>query len=181
MGFRRIAIIFGVFIVISIISSNLRGNDEEETEIENIQEEEVEVIPPEVFAIREPIMVSGLTYDVTDVSVSDSWPTIGLSEETQGEYMLVAMYVKNLSKEPRSELTESDFTLEDSEDRKFRVIQSTSLTFGESWSTLQPGLGGYRGVVFQIPFNSELEYKLLIEDNKSVQLGMGKDLNIVKN
>ncbi len=183
MRFARIGIIFVAFIIITIAGSMFRENIEQDIEKENNLEQKNRIFQPpavEKFSIGEPVMVSGLSYNITNASVSDSLPAANLWEEPQEDYMLITMFVENLSKEPKSELKKSDFTLVDSEDRKFVAIKSLSLFFGESWGTLQPGLGGYRGVVFQIPFDGELEYKLLVGGNKIAQLGMGKDLNIVE-
>ncbi|MFQ5940378.1 MAG: DUF4352 domain-containing protein [Nitrososphaerales archaeon] len=177
MRFVRIGIFFALFMAIGIASSMFQQNNEEDTtEIESNRGPENRVPRPviEQSTIGEPLMVSGLSYQVTNARVSDSLPAAGLWEQPEEEYMLISMYVENLSKEPKSELKMSDFILTDSEDRRFIAIKPLSLIFGESWDTLQPGLGGYRGLVFQIPFDSELEYNLVVGDNKIVQLGMGK-------
>lgn len=177
----RMGIIFAAFIAISIAANMLGDNDEEgEREGEdNISEQEAILPSVEKTSIGEPIIISGLYYNVTNVSISDSLPVAGLEEQPQREYMLITMFVENFNLEPTLELSKSDFTLVDSDNRKFAAIKSLSLYFDEAWDTLQPGLSGYRGVVFQIPFNRDLGYELLVGDYKIIQLGMGNDLNIM--
>ena len=177
----RMGIIFAAFIAISIAANMLGDNDEEgEGEGEdNISEQEAILPSVEETSIGEPIIISGLYYNVTNVSISDSLPVAGLEEQPQREYMLITMFVENFNLEPTLELSKSDFTLVDSDNHKFAAIKSLSLYFDEAWGTLQPGLSGYRGVIFQIPFNRDLGYELLVGDYKIIQLGMGNDLNIM--
>ncbi len=181
----RMGVIFGAFIAISLVSGLFQDDDDENESATNTVdelEEEIEVSQraPEVSSMGEQVMVSGLSYDVTHASVSDSLPTAGLSEQPKEEYLLITMYVTNSSNEPRTELKEFDFTLTDSENRKFNVIKALSPYFGESWSTLQPGITGYRGLVFQIPVDSELEYNLLVGDDNIVPLGAGNNFVVME-
>ncbi|MBE44285.1 MAG: hypothetical protein CMO16_03785 [Thaumarchaeota archaeon] len=173
----RMGIIFAAFIAISIAANMLGDNDEEGED--NISEQEAILPSVEETSIGEPIIISGLYYNVTNVSISDSLPVAGLEEQPQREYMLITMFVENFNLEPTLELSKSDFILVDSDNHKFTAIKSLSLYFDEAWGTLQPGLSGYRGVVFQIPFNRDLGYELLVGDYKIIQLGMGNDLNIM--
>ena len=180
----RMGLIFGAFIAISLVSGLFQDDDENESATNTVDEleEEIEVSQraPEVSSMGEQVMVSGLSYDVTHASVSDSLPTAGLSEQPQEEYLLITMYVTNSSNEPRTELKGIDFTLTDSENHTFNVIETLSPYFGESWSTLQPGITGYRGLVFQIPADSELEYKLLVGDVNIVPLGAGNNFDVME-
>lgn len=124
-----------------------------------------ESVSSNTIQMGKPVSIDGISYTITSVQVSKSFPGGGFLEQPQGEYMMVIMDVKNVSKESKNELSTSDFVIVDSEDRKFNALKYMSLLRGETWGMLQPGLGGQRAVVFFMPFDSNLEYELLIKNN----------------
>jgi hypothetical protein len=131
--------------------------------------------PASEFERGEQAIISGMGYTVTSVTVTNSLPVVGIYAGS-GEKVVYANYkVKNLSNDPKKE--QQGFSLKDSSGKKFKgyfMADKGDSVFG----TIQPGMSGktLRYAVFVIPFEPELEYKL-IGGNIIINLGKGNSFN----
>lgn len=179
-----VVLLVGIGMVGYVANENLTINEEAQVNpltnsIEQIETEEISNEGIENLSDQKTATISGISYTVTRIAVSKSWPSAGLWEKSQGEYMLVYLDVKNISNEAKTELKSSDFFLIDSVDRRYDGIMYRALLHGDSWGTLQPGLGGERGLFFLFPYENDLDYTLMIKD-ETIQLGDGQDFDVVE-
>ncbi|MEX0597861.1 MAG: hypothetical protein WD512_15325 [Candidatus Paceibacterota bacterium] len=117
-----------------------------------------------------------MQYHVNYVSVQNSMPGIGIwNTPDDASVLVVSLSVKNISKDPQKE--KMGFSLEDSLERRFTGIYTADR--GDSLGVIQPGLSGKtsRYAIFTIPFEPDLEYKILTKD-LVINLGKGASFQI---
>lgn len=171
-----VVLLIGVGITGYFANENLKVNEELQSNlpISNIKqigtEEEANAKIDTGSDSNQEIIISEISYKVTGISVSKSFPPFW--EKEQGEYMLILLTVENLGNEPSSELSGSDFLLIDSKNRRYDTY-----FYDNRQGTIQPGLGGSRGLLFLLPFDKDLDYTLKLKDN-TIQLGNARDFHV---
>jgi hypothetical protein len=178
-------VVVGIIIILYVVNLVTSGEIERVIPTSTFTVDDEVIIPDKVIDVKsnptsefergEQAIISGMGYTVTSVTVTNSLPVVGIYAGS-GEKVVYANYkVKNLSNDPKKE--QQGFSLKDSSGKKFKGYYMADK--GDSvFGTIQPGMSGktLRYAVFVIPFDPELEYKL-IGGNIIINLGKGYSFN----
>lgn len=129
------------------------------------------------FEVGEEVVINGMSYTVIVARVWNTFTGLNLYTNDDSQLVVINIKVKNVSNDPRSELR--GFSLMDSMDRRYTGYYS-ALAFGDNIGRIQPGLEAKskRVSVFEIPFDLQLEYYLILDDDNVVNLGRGNTFDI---
>lgn len=131
---------------------------------------------PSVDAVERgtPIVVDGVSYNVVKVSATKS---LGFWGTADGNYLIVAMELENVSTSPKV-IRDSNLAVLDNQSRVFN--SDSAAAFYSDWITykeLNPGLKSTGTLAFDVPAdNPSVEYTLGIgyndgQDFKFIRLG----------
>ena len=104
--------------------------------------------------IREPVVIDGLKYDVNYVGIRSQ------------DLLVISLKVENVGTNPADMVEKQNYKLMDSKDRAY------DNWYGSNPHRIPPGMNTELGMFFQVPFDQNLAYTLMIGGN-SVYLGEG--------
>ena len=132
-----------------------------------------------VVSIGETVVLDETAYMVQAVEKSDR----SVQGRPNATGMLIAVFLQIENKElmTTDDLDMDMFTLTDSKDRVFTVVDESAKDNwrGISWVDLQPNIPNPAYVVFEVPFDPELSYRLAIRPYDAYKWYDGDDLRFI--
>jgi len=134
------------------------------------------------YTIGDKVNLAGISYQVTKVTTQKSQ----IFEKAAGKYIVVYMTIENLRNVPVN-VIEGQFGIIDDKGRLFTTASNYYSLEGEVLYNVvvQPNLPIDRRMAFDVPFDENLGYKLIIVVDPSdehgekaiIKLGMGRDFS----
>ena len=187
-------VFLSLLVLVLVISMSLSNDLMEELTTQDMNNTRKTNKPNEV-SIGETIILDKIAYTVQTVEKSDR----RILQERPGAGMLISVFLQmeNKGRITTTYLSPSMFVLTDSKDRVFTVIDESAKDLWTSINSvrLQPDIPIPAYVIFEVPFDPELSYTLVIQpydypydyegpydrdDMRFIDLGLGSSFDLVK-